>query len=252
MLQSIANKASSSAATIKQNIAQSPSVKSQDPEVMSSFLTSPNPLLGITMAASNLSSSTATSSLSTSSGHAGSAGQWEELRRQARVLENEVDAKLVSFSKLCANYTSGATARKYHSTGPRPGASSEGGDSVLVSRVNSDQQFENSARELEQQLSRLSRIIDQMSAHLQNLPAASNISNGTQSGAALLHTVQRHRDILADYRHEFQKTKANIMSLRERSELMGPTGLIFFIYFSLSLSYRKGRIIIHMSSSYRQ
>lgn len=236
MLQSSTSKASSSAATIKQNITQSSSNQSKDSEsVMSSFLTSPNPLHGITMAATNLSSSSATSTASSSGVHTGSSGQWEELRRQARVLENEVDSKLVSFSKLCANYTSGATARKYHAAGPRPGVSSDGGDSVLVSRVNSDQQFENSARELEQQLARLTRIIDQMSAHLQNLPAASTVSNGTQSGAALLHTVQRHRDILADYRHEFQKTKANIMSLRERSELIGPSGLLslsLFFFFS--------------------
>lgn len=39
--------------------------------------------------------------------------------------------------------------------------------------------------------------------------------------AALLHTLQRHRDILQDYAHEYQKTKANIVQHREREELFG-------------------------------
>ncbi|KAJ7387470.1 Golgi SNAP receptor complex member 1 [Desmophyllum pertusum] len=31
--------------------------------------------------------------------------QWEELRKKARQLENEIDLKLVSFSKLGTNYS---------------------------------------------------------------------------------------------------------------------------------------------------
>ena len=31
-------------------------------------------------------------------------GNWEGLRKQARALENEIDLKLVSFSKLGTNY----------------------------------------------------------------------------------------------------------------------------------------------------
>lgn len=41
-------------------------------------------------------------------------------------------------------------------------------------------------------------------------------------GAALLHTLQRHRDILQDYLQEFNKTKANFEQLRTREELFGP------------------------------
>uniref|UniRef100_A0A2C9K4Z8 Golgi SNAP receptor complex member 1 n=1 Tax=Biomphalaria glabrata TaxID=6526 RepID=A0A2C9K4Z8_BIOGL len=47
-----------------------------------------------------------------------------------------------------------------------------------------------------------------------------NIST-TSPSAALLHTLQRHRDILQDYSHEFQKTKANITAMREREDLLG-------------------------------
>lgn len=36
---------------------------------------------------------------------AAKAGNWEGLRKQARALENDIDTKLVSFSKLGTNYT---------------------------------------------------------------------------------------------------------------------------------------------------
>ena len=39
--------------------------------------------------------------------------------------------------------------------------------------------------------------------------------------ATLLHMVQRHRDILQDYSHEFQKTKINILAVKEREDLIG-------------------------------
>ena len=45
---------------------------------------------------------------------------------------------------------------------------------------------------------------------------------GMNSGsAALLHTMQRHREILQDYNNEFRKTKANIQQHRQREDLMG-------------------------------
>jgi len=39
--------------------------------------------------------------------------------------------------------------------------------------------------------------------------------------AALLHTMQRHREILQDYSNEFRKTKSNIQQYRQREDLMG-------------------------------
>uniref|UniRef100_A0A673UW21 Golgi SNAP receptor complex member 1 n=1 Tax=Suricata suricatta TaxID=37032 RepID=A0A673UW21_SURSU len=36
---------------------------------------------------------------------AGTSNYWEDLRKQARQLENELDLKLVSFSKLCTSYS---------------------------------------------------------------------------------------------------------------------------------------------------
>merc|ERR1711894_16774 len=74
--------------------------------------------------------------------------------------------------------------------------------------------FETMAMEIEELLAKLTEINDGMSDYTQNL-------SGNTHSAALLHTLQRHRDILQDYSHEFQKTKSNIIAHREREDLMG-------------------------------
>nr|XP_011432817.1 Golgi SNAP receptor complex member 1 [Crassostrea gigas] len=125
--------------------------------------------------------------------------RWEDLRKQARQLENEIDLKLVSFSKLGTSYS--------HSD---YGSES----SPLMQRSSSEHMFDTMAMEIEQLLSKLQETNDRMADYTQNI--------GTNSpSAALLHTLQRHRDILQDYSHEFQKTRTNITALREREDLLG-------------------------------
>jgi len=63
-------------------------------------------------------------------------------------------------------------------------------------------------------LLQLQEVNDRMADYTQNISMNS-------PSPALMHTLQRHRDILQDYSHEFQKTKANITAIREREDLMG-------------------------------
>uniref|UniRef100_A0A7N8YGV8 Golgi SNAP receptor complex member 1 n=1 Tax=Mastacembelus armatus TaxID=205130 RepID=A0A7N8YGV8_9TELE len=140
---------------------------------------------------------------------ASSSNYWEDLRKQARQLENELDLKLVSFSKLCTNYSSSSNWDQRtrdsrwaaHSSSDSVGSSQ---DNVLVAMTT----------ELEQLLASLTAVNDKM-AEYTNTPGASS------HNAALMHTLQRHRDILQDYTHEFHKTKSNFFSLREREDLLG-------------------------------
>ncbi|XP_025093020.1 Golgi SNAP receptor complex member 1-like isoform X2 [Pomacea canaliculata] len=125
---------------------------------------------------------------------------WEDLRKQARQLENEIDLKLVSFSKLGTSYTS-------HRDG-------DSDTSPLLNRSSSEHMFDTMAMEIEQLLTKLTQVNDRMVEYTQNISLSS-------PSAALLHTLQRHRDILQDYTHEFQKTRANITALREREDLLG-------------------------------
>lgn len=42
------------------------------------------------------------------------------------------------------------------------------------------------------------------------------------SGAAMLHTLRRHKDILADLSRDFRKTNSQHVARREREELLQP------------------------------
>uniref|UniRef100_A0A2K5EFI5 Golgi SNAP receptor complex member 1 n=1 Tax=Aotus nancymaae TaxID=37293 RepID=A0A2K5EFI5_AOTNA len=138
---------------------------------------------------------------------AGTSNYWEDLRKQARQLENELDLKLVSFSKLCTSY-SHSSARD----GRRDRYSSD--TTPLLNGSSQDRMFETMAIEIEQLLARLTGVNDKMAEY-------TNSAGVPSLNAALMHTLQRHRDILQDYTHEFHKTKANFMAIRERENLMG-------------------------------
>ncbi|XP_033099508.1 Golgi SNAP receptor complex member 1-like [Anneissia japonica] len=130
--------------------------------------------------------------------------KWEDLRKQARQLENELDLKLVSFSKLGTSYSSQKNDHDYNSSDSSP----------LLGGSNSDRMFETMSMEIEQLLAKLTEVNDRMSEY-------TNSVSSLAPSAALLHTLQRHRDILQDYSHEFQKTRSNISACREREDLLG-------------------------------
>ncbi|KAL8559880.1 Golgi SNAP receptor complex member 1 [Nucella lapillus] len=123
---------------------------------------------------------------------------WEDLRKQARQLENEIDLKLVSFSKMGTSYS-----------GER-----EGDRSPLLNHSSSEHMFDTMAMEVEQLLTKLTQVNDRMVEYTQTIAH-------TSPTAALLHTLQRHRAILQDYTQEFSKTHANITAIREREDLLG-------------------------------
>ena len=126
--------------------------------------------------------------------------KWEEMRKSARQLENELEMKLVSFSKLGTGQH-----REFHK---------DISDREPLLGSSSDRMFETMTLELERLLTRLTEVNDMMSEYLSNMSFA-------EPNSAQLHTLQRHRDILHDYSHEFTKTKANIKASKEREDLLG-------------------------------
>ncbi|KPP69446.1 Golgi SNAP receptor complex member 1-like [Scleropages formosus] len=117
------------------------------------------------------------------------------MRKQARQLETELDLKLVSFSKLCTSY--GASHDDHRGRGS-----------------SQDRMLDTLGVEIEQLLAKLTSVNDRM-AEYTNTPSVTSLN------AAVMHTLQRHRDILQDYTHEFQKTKGNFLAVREREDLLG-------------------------------
>ncbi|XP_047537991.1 Golgi SNAP receptor complex member 1 [Vanessa atalanta] len=114
---------------------------------------------------------------------------WEDVRKQARLLENDIDVKLVAFSKLGMSSTSSSLSPE---TAPL---------------INSDDMFDTMSMELQQLLNKLSSINDRM-------------ADLAPSGTATLHTIKRHREILMDYQQEFEKTSVRVSARREREELL--------------------------------
>jgi golgi SNAP receptor complex member 1 len=127
--------------------------------------------------------------------------EWEDLRKQARQHENEIDTKLMSLSKLCSNYV--AHDQLLHSTSDSSSSTSTSSSS-----------FETMSMEIDKLLERLSDINKRMS---DVVPALL----GPNSAAT--HTLQRHHEILQDYRREFDRTKANIRNCKKREDLLVST-----------------------------
>ncbi|KAK6640674.1 hypothetical protein RUM44_012371 [Polyplax serrata] len=119
---------------------------------------------------------------------------WEDLRKQARQLENEIDLKLVTFSKLGTG----------HLSSPK-------GDSDKEPLLGTDHSFESTAAEIQHLLNKLSAVSDKLSEVT---------SSSVSPTPPLLHTVQRHKEILQDYIQEFNKTQANYKARKEREDLL--------------------------------
>ncbi|KAK9861433.1 hypothetical protein WJX84_006699 [Apatococcus fuscideae] len=113
---------------------------------------------------------------------------WEDLRREARKLETDLDTRLASYAKLCSSFDTGYGAR---------------GETGLAT-----EQFASSkATEIQGLLNRLSDANEEMSGLL---------SGGGDSRS---HTLARHRDILHDFMQEFRRLNVNLGAARDRADL---------------------------------
>lgn len=104
------------------------------------------------------------------------------LRKQARQLENEIDSKLVAFSKLCSNYTTSMlTSRPTSSSGQQQ---QQNGASSGANSSSSDLMFMTLSNELEEAIKKLTNINTKMGESLNMAENASINSNAT------IHTLQ--------------------------------------------------------------
>lgn len=150
--------------------------------------------------------------------------RWDELRKEARKLEAELDSKLVGFSKL-GSAMSASSASYVPSTSERPDV--EGALPEEESRPLLDEQWRKCKileDDIEDLTDRLQHINDQM--HAIATAGGAGPSPGSGSGPAPVavssvyaHTLQRHKEILHDYQQEFRKYKSSINASRERAEL---------------------------------
>uniref|UniRef100_A0A915KFM6 Golgi SNAP receptor complex member 1 n=1 Tax=Romanomermis culicivorax TaxID=13658 RepID=A0A915KFM6_ROMCU len=137
------------------------------------------------------------------------------LRKRARQLENEVDSKLLNLNKINARHTHEHALHGKNFRADDTKASSP------------KDRIDDLTKEVEDLLSKLTDVNDQMSSFLcsakpmdQASSRISNTSNAMNVNPTILHTAQRHRDILQDYCLEFQRAQANIRARLEREQLL--------------------------------
>ncbi|KAG9452401.1 hypothetical protein H6P81_005305 [Aristolochia fimbriata] len=114
---------------------------------------------------------------------------WEELRKEARKIEGDLDVKLSSYAKLGARFTQGDAGSP---------------------TVGSSRSWKSMEMEIQSLLEKLLDINDSMS---RCAASAAPTTSVTQK-------LARHRDILHEYTQEFKRTKGNINSMREHAELL--------------------------------
>ncbi|CAN1188779.1 Golgi SNAP receptor complex member 1-2 [Linum perenne] len=121
---------------------------------------------------------------------------WEELRREARKVEGDLDVKLSSYAKLGVRFT-----QEYLDSG-----SVETG-SPTVGSVRSWKSVE---MEIQSLLEKLLDINDSMSRCAESASQTTSVNQ----------KLARHRDILHEYTQEFRRIKGNINSMKEHAELL--------------------------------
>lgn len=117
---------------------------------------------------------------------------WEELRKDARKIEGDLDVKLSSYAKLGARLTQGGYV--------------EAGSPTL----GSSRSWKSMEMEIQSLLEKLLDLNDSMS---RCAASAATTTSVTQK-------LARHRDILHEFTQEFRRIKGNISSMREHAELL--------------------------------
>jgi len=121
---------------------------------------------------------------------------WEEIEKKARILEIEIDMKLIGLNKInsssgVSNYNDVQNQNAY-------------GQNAIFGSLTAD---------IEDQISKLSKIIDEMKHYMISYTSEHNKNT-------LNHMLRRHTDLLTDYSSEFSRTCSNIRNKLEREELL--------------------------------
>uniref|UniRef100_A0A0D9VBN7 Golgi SNAP receptor complex member 1 n=1 Tax=Leersia perrieri TaxID=77586 RepID=A0A0D9VBN7_9ORYZ len=119
---------------------------------------------------------------------------WEELRREARKLEGDLDVKLSSYARLAARSSSAADASSSSSSASPSDRSS----------------WKSMEFEIQSLLDKLQDVNEAMS----------RCASSTAPTTSVSQKLARHRDILHEFAQEFRRTRGNLSSIREHADLL--------------------------------
>ncbi|XP_022886385.1 Golgi SNAP receptor complex member 1-2-like [Olea europaea var. sylvestris] len=117
---------------------------------------------------------------------------WEELRKEARKIEGDLDVKLSSYAKLGARFTQG------------------GNVDAVSPMLGSGRSWKSMEMEIQSLLEKLLDINDSMSRCAASAAPTTSVSQ----------KLARHRDILHEFTQEYKRIKGNTNSMMEHAELL--------------------------------
>ncbi|KAG6495120.1 hypothetical protein ZIOFF_042911 [Zingiber officinale] len=156
---------------------------------------------------------------------------WEELRKEARKIEGDLDVKLSSYAKLASIFThSSGTLSALPFSSPHFSILGIGGMSrqpITEGKnrlwsyafcngdngsptIGSNRSWKSMEMEIGSLLEKLLDVNDAMSRCAASTAATTSINQ----------KLARHRDILHEFTQEFRRTKGNLNSMREHAELL--------------------------------
>lgn len=122
-----------------------------------------------------------------------SSSTWEDLQKKARLLENEIDSKLIGLNKINSSGNGLMQQQNQLAYGKRT-------------------LFDSTTSEIETQITKLAKVIDEMREYVEVNAAMTNRNS-------LNHMLKRHSDLLTDYSSEFSRASMNIRNQLDRDEL---------------------------------
>ncbi|OBZ88880.1 Golgi SNAP receptor complex member 1 [Choanephora cucurbitarum] len=105
---------------------------------------------------------------------------WDQLRKEARSLESEIELKLATLTKI--------------------------GQSTGLDHTGQEKETDDLLKKLQSVITEMGDFIDRPSP--------------TPTNPSMIHMLSRHKDILYDYTKEFRRVKSNIKLARDKADLM--------------------------------
>ncbi|RKP37403.1 hypothetical protein BJ085DRAFT_29465 [Dimargaris cristalligena] len=162
---------------------------------------------------------------------------WDELRRQVRTLSSSIDQNLARFHQLFATVSNATDSLS--STGGIGGggppsysdvlSAAGGGDEFVIGGgglrpSSADAGLAKTEEELDLLYDQLQATVRAM-ARIQESGGDTPAGGGSRPSSAMLHTLQRSRDMELDYGKEIQRAKDKVHSYRQRADLLSGGGL---------------------------
>ncbi|KDN53279.1 V-snare-domain-containing protein [Tilletiaria anomala UBC 951] len=153
-------------------------------------------------------------------GASSSTSRWDTARRQTRLLESSLDAKLTLYSRV-PNEIASLSAGGGHGDGSSSsiygayGGNKRDFTSVSMDGANGDSRIDPQLQEAE-----IENLLVELTASVDSLTTLLDDPSVPPS-TVQMHAVQRHREVLLDFQRDYRRLKTNVQHAVDRRDLLG-------------------------------